>query len=71
MRGKVDIEMLGDDDDEVLYDSESVKYSEDEDKSDEVNRVVDEERSILLLATVSMTRLFTVDLVDGNELELI
>ena len=60
-----------DDDDKVLYDDESVKYSEDEDKSDEMSRVVDEERSILLLATVSMTRLFIVDLVDGNKLELI
>ena len=43
--------MLGDDDDEDLYDDESVRYSEDEDKDDVVSRVVDE-RSILLLATV-------------------
>ena len=41
---------------------ESVKYDEHEDKVDELNRVVDEGRSILLLATVLMTRLFTVDL---------
>ena len=54
-----------------MYDDKSVKYDEDEDKSDEVSRVVDEERSILLLATVLMTRLFAVDLVDGNKLELI
>ena len=58
-----------DDDDEC--DDKSVKHDEHEDKNDEVSRVVDEERSILLLATVSMTRLFTVDLVDGNKLELI
>ena len=63
--------MLGDDEDECLYSDESVKYDEDEDKNDEVSRVVDEERSILLLATILMTRLFTVDLVDGNKLELI
>ena len=63
--------MLGDDDDESLYNDESVKYDEGDDKVDEVSRVVDEQRSILLLATVSMTRLFTVDLVDGNKLELI
>ena len=55
----------------MVYDDERVKYSEDESKDDEVSRVVDEERSILLLATVSRTRLFTVDLVDGNKLELI
>ena len=54
--------MHDDDDDEVLYSDEGVKYDEDEDKVNEVSRVVDEERSILLLATVSMTRLFTVDL---------
>ena len=65
------MKILDDDDDEVLYSDESVKYDEDDDKSDEVSRVVDEQRSILLLATVSMTRLFTVDLVDGNKLELI
>ena len=35
--------MFDDGDDEVLYDDESVKYSEDEDKSDELSRVVDEE----------------------------
>ena len=64
------MKMLDDDDDEVVYDDESVKYDEGEDKGDEVSRVVDG-RSILLLATVSMTRLFTVDLVDGNKLELI
>ena len=55
----------------MLYSDRSVKYDEGDDKSDKVSRVVDEERSILLLATVSMTRLFTVDLVDGNKLELI
>ena len=60
-----------DDEDESLYNDKSVKYDEDDDKNDEVSRVVDVERSILLLATVSMTRLFTVDLVDGNKLELI
>ena len=60
-----------DDEDESLYNDKSVKYDEDNDESDEVSRVVNEERSILLLATVSMTRLFTVDLVDGNKLELI
>ena len=60
-----------DDGSEVVYSDERVKYDEGDDKSDEVSRVVDEERSILLLATVSMTRLFTVDLVDGNKLELI
>ena len=49
-----------------MYNDEDVKYDEDDDKSDEVSRVVDEERSILLLATVLMTRLFTVDL-DGRE----
>ena len=54
------------DDDERVYSDESVKYDEDNDKNDEVSRVVDEERSILLLATVLMTRLFTVDL-DGRE----
>ena len=54
--------MIDDDDDEWLYSDESVKYDEDDDKVDEVSRVVDEERSILLLATVLMTRLFTVDL---------
>ena len=45
-----------------MYNDEDVKYDEGNDKSDEVSRVVDEERSILLLATVLMTRLFTVDL---------
>ena len=65
------MEMLDDDDDEGLYSDESVKYNIGNDKVDEKNRVVNEERSILLLATVSMTRLFTVDLVDGNKLELI
>ena len=35
--------MLGDDDDEVMYDDERVKYSEDESKNDEVSRVVNEE----------------------------
>ena len=59
LRGEVDIEML---DDEVECDDKSVKHDEHEDKSDEVSRVVDEERSILLLATISMIRLFTVDL---------
>ena len=54
-----------------MYDDESFKYSKDDDRSNEVSRVDDEWRSILLLATVSMTRLFTVDLVDGNKLELI
>ena len=54
--------------DEVLYNVKSVEY---DDKSNEVSRVVDEHRSILLLATVLRTRLFTVDLVDGNKLELI
>ena len=39
-----------DDDDEC--DDKSVKHDEHEDKSDEVSRVVDEERSILLLATI-------------------
>ena len=32
-----------DDGDKVVYDDERVKYSEDEDKDDEVIRVVDEE----------------------------
>ena len=54
--------MLGNDEDECLYSDESVKYDEVDEKGDEVSRVVDEERSILLLATVLMTRLFTVDL---------
>ena len=45
-----------------MYGDEGVRYDEGDDKNDEVSRVVDEERSILLLATVSMTRLFTVDL---------
>ena len=35
--------MLDDDDDEVVYDDESVKYSKGDDKSDEMSRVVDEE----------------------------
>ena len=60
-----------DGDDKVLYSDESVKYNKDEGKNDGVSRVVNEEKSILLLATVLMTRLFTVDLVDGNKLELI
>ena len=34
--------MLDDDDDELLYSDESVKYDEDVDESDEVSRVVDE-----------------------------
>ena len=46
----------------MVYDDENVKYDEGDDKNDEVSRVVDEERSILLLATVLMTSLFTVDL---------
>ena len=36
------MEMLDDDDDEVVYNDESVKYDEGGDKSDEVSRVVDE-----------------------------
>ena len=60
-----------DDEGECLYSDEGVKYDEVDEKGDEVSRVVDEERSILLLATVSMTRLFTVGLVGGNKLELI
>ena len=35
--------MLGDDEDECLYSDESVKYDEDDDKNDEMSRVVDEE----------------------------
>ena len=34
---------MRDDDDEELYNDKSVKYDEDDNKSDEVNRVVDEE----------------------------
>ena len=41
-----------DGDDKVLYSDESVKYNEDEGKNDGVSRVVNEEKSILLLATV-------------------
>ena len=37
------MEMLDDDDDEGVYSDESVKYDDDEDKNDEVSRVVDEE----------------------------
>ena len=35
--------MLDDDDDEVVYSDESVKYDEGDDKVDKVSRVVDEE----------------------------
>ena len=35
--------MLGDDDDELLYSDESVKYDEGDDEGDEMSRVVDEE----------------------------
>ena len=47
---EVNIEMLEDDGDEC--DDESVKHDEDEDKRDKMSRVVDEEISSLLLATV-------------------
>ena len=42
-RVEVDIEVLDDNDDEVVYSDESVKYDESNDKSNEVSRVVDEE----------------------------
>ena len=42
-RGEVNMKILGNDDDKVLYSDKSVKYDEDNDKSDEVSRVVDEE----------------------------
>ena len=35
--------MLGDDDEELLYSDESVKYDEGNDEVDEMSRVVDEE----------------------------
>ena len=35
--------MLDDDDDEVVYNDEIVKYDEGDDKVDEMSRVVDEE----------------------------
>ena len=42
-RGEVDMKVFDDDNDEVSYDDKGVKYSEDDDKVNEVSRVVNEE----------------------------
>ena len=43
LRGEVDMKMFDNDNDEVSYDDKGVKYSKEDDKVDEVSRVVNEE----------------------------
>lgn len=55
---------------EVRLDEEARKDDEDEDRVDDMNRMVDDKEFNLLLATVSRTRLFTVTMVDRRETRL-
>ena len=55
---------------EVRLDEEARKDDEDEDRVDDMNRMVDDKEFNLLLAIVSRTRLFTVTMVDRRETRL-